>query len=349
MSVFGGKATWLFAVRLRAYGPKQNGWGFPATGLSRYDVPSLALGAAMRRRAFISFIGGVAAVWALCAQAQQPAIPIVGLLSGQSAEGYSHLAEAVRLGLKDEGFVDGQNVRIEYHWAAGRDEQLPAMAMELVNRPVAVLLTGGSIWATISAKAATATIPIVFTTASDPVKIGFVAGLNRPSGNVTGVSFLGAQLVVKRLELAAQLVPKEVVIGFVGRPREPRYAAYRKDIGSAAAVLGRKVVFLDIADERELESAFATAKREQVGVLIPLNDPFFNNHRSALVALAASHSLPTIYESREAVAEGGLISYGTSIRGAYRQAGVYAGRILKVKNRVIFPSSSRRGLSWSSI
>jgi putative ABC transport system substrate-binding protein len=251
------------------------------------------------------------------------------MLNGQSAEGYSHLAEAVRLGLKDEGFVDGQNVTIEYRWAAGRDEQLPAMAVELVNRHVAVLLTGGSTWATISAKAATATIPIVFTTASDPIKLGYVMSLNRPGGNVTGVSFLGSQLVAKRLELAAQLVSKEVVIGFVGRPREPRYAADRKVIESAAAAVGRKILFLDISDERELESAFAIANREHVGILIPLNDPFFNSHRSALVALAARHSLPTIYESREPVTDGGLMSYGTSIRGAYRQVGVYAGRILK--------------------
>jgi len=283
----------------------------------------------MRRRGFISLIGGLAAAGTICAHAQQQAIPTVGMLSGQSAEGYSHLAEAVRQGLKDEGFVDGQNVRIEYRWAAGRDEQLPAMAVELVNRPVAVLLTGGSLWATISAKAATATIPIVFTTASDPVKLAFVASLNRPGGNVTGVSFLGAQLVAKRLELATQLVPKQTVIGFMGRPREPRYAADRKVIESAAAALGQKILFLDIADERELESAFATAKREHIGVLIPLNDPFFNSHRNVLVPLAARHSLPVIYESREPVADGGLISYGTSIRGAYRQAGVYAGRILK--------------------
>src|SRR5262245_43364136 len=282
----------------------------------------------MRRREFVLGFAGAAAL-AVAARGQQAAVPVVGMLSGQSADGYSHLAESVRLGLKDEGFVDGQNVAMEYRWAAGRDEQLPAMAVELVNRPVAVLLAGGSIWSTISAKAATATIPIVFTTASDPVKLGYVASLNRPGGNVTGVSFLGAQLVEKRLELASQLVSKEVVIGFVGRPREPRYAADRKAIEAAASALGRKILFLDIADERELESAFASAKREQVGVLIPLNDPFFNSHRSALVALAARHSLPTIYESREPVADGGLMSYGASIRGAYRQVGVYAGRILK--------------------
>ena len=201
--------------------------------------------------------------------------------------------------------------------------------VELVNRPVAVLLTGGSLWATVSAKAATATIPIVFSTASDPVQLGHVASLNRPGRNVTGVTFLGGQLAEKRLELATQLVPEEALIGIMGRPREPRYAADRKGIERAAATLGRKILFLDIGDERDLESAFATAKREQVGVLVPLNDPLFNNIRGRLVALAARHALPTIYESREPVADGGLMSYGASIRGAYRQVGIYAGRILK--------------------
>jgi putative tryptophan/tyrosine transport system substrate-binding protein len=283
----------------------------------------------MRRRDFIRGVAGSAVAWPLKAWAQQSTLPVIGMLSGQSVEGYSYLAEALRLGLKDEGFVDGQNVTIEYRWAAGHDEQLPAMAVELVNRPVAILLAGGSPWATISAKAATATIPVLFTTAGDPVKLSFVASLNRPGGNVTGVSFLGSQLVEKRLELASQLVSKEVVIGFMGRPREPRYAADRKAIERAAATLGRKILFLDIADERELESAFATAKREQVGVLIPMNDAFFNNYRNALIAHAARHSLPTIYEQRDPVVDGGLMSYGASIRAAYRQVGVYAGRILK--------------------
>jgi putative tryptophan/tyrosine transport system substrate-binding protein len=283
----------------------------------------------MKRREFITLLSSAAVAWPLAARAQQPTVPVVGMLNGQSADEYSYLAEAVRLGLKDEGFVEGQNVIIEYRWAAGHDEQLPAMAVELVNRQVAALATGGSVWSTISAKAATATIPIVFTTASDPIKLGFVTSFNRPGGNVTGVSFLASQLVAKRLELAAQLVPKEATIGFLGRPREPRYAADRKGIESDAASLGRKILFIDIASERDFESAFATAAREHVGVLIPLNDPFFNSHRGALVALAARHALPTVYEARDAVAAGGLISYGTSIIGAYRQVGVYVGRILK--------------------
>src|SRR6185437_7483693 len=263
----------------------------------------------MRRREFISFLGGAVATWPLVAWAQQPAIPVVGMLNGQSADNYSYLAEAMRRGLKDEGFIEGQNVIIEYRWAAGHDEQLPAMAVELVNRGVAVLVTGGSTWATISAKAATATIPIVFTTASDPVKLGYVASLNRPGSNVTGVTFLASQLIVKRLELAAQLVPKQAVIAFLGRPREPRYAADRKNIETVAAASGRKILFIDIAGERELESAFTTAVREHAGALIPLNDPFFNSHRVALVALAARHALPTVYEARDSVIAGGLISY----------------------------------------
>jgi putative tryptophan/tyrosine transport system substrate-binding protein len=286
----------------------------------------------MRRREFIFLIGSIAALWPLSAHAQQPAIPVVGMLNGQSADNYSLFANAMRLGLKDEGFIEGQNVSIEYRWAGGHEEQLPAMAVELVNRHVAALVTGGSGWATISAKAATASIPIVFTTASDPIKLGYVSSLNRPGGNVTGVSFLASQLVTKRLELASQLVPKDVIIGFLGRPLEPRYAADRKTIESAAAALGRKILFFDIAGERDLESAFATATREHIGVLIPLNDPFFNGHRSALLTLASRHALPTIYEARDPVIAGGLMSYGTSITGAYRQAGVYVGRILKGEN-----------------
>lgn len=284
----------------------------------------------MKRRDFIK-LAVAATLVALPpgAHAQQPTIPTVGMLNGQSPEGYTIFVNALRRGLKEEGFIEGQNVNIEYRWAAGHEELLPAMAVELVNRQVAVLLAGGSGWATISAKAATATIPIVFTTASDPIALGYVASLNRPGGNVTGVSFLGAQLAAKRLELASQLVPKDVVIGFLGRPREPRYAADRKSIETAAAALGRKILFVDIVGEHDLGAAFATFAREHVGVLIPLNDPFFNSNRRTLVALAARYAVPTIYEAKDAVTAGGFMSYGTTITDAYRQAGVYVGRILK--------------------
>jgi putative ABC transport system substrate-binding protein len=283
----------------------------------------------MRRREFLGLLGGAVAGWPVMARAQQSAMPVVGMLSGQSANSYSHLAAAFRLGLKDAGFIDGQNVFIEYRWAEGHDERLPSMAVELVNRQVAALLTGGSIWATISAKAATSTIPVVFTTGSDPVKLGFVTSLNRPGGNVTGVSFLAAQLLAKRLELASQLVTKDAVIGFLGRPKEPRYAADRTEIEAAAAVLGRKLLFFDVADERDLDAAFAAARRQHIGALIMHNDPYFNSHRNELIASAARHAVPTVYELREFVTPGGLISYGTSITSAYRQAGAYIGRTLK--------------------
>jgi putative ABC transport system substrate-binding protein len=256
-------------------------------------------------------------------------MPVIGVLNGQSAESYSYLAAAFRLGLKDLGFVEGQNVLIEYRWAEGHDERLPAMAVELVNRPVDALLTGGSLWATISAKAATATIPIVFTTASDPVKLGYVTSLNRPGGNATGVTFLAAQLLAKRLELASQLITKNAAVGFLGRPKEPRYAADRKEFEAAATALGRKLMFFDVADERDFRAAFAAAARQNVGMLILHNDPFFNNRRAELVSLAARYAVPTNYELREFVALGGLISYGTSITAAWRQAGVYVGRTLK--------------------
>ena len=283
----------------------------------------------MRRRQFITFLGGATA-WPLIARAQQPrGMPVVGMLNGQSADSYSQLVAAFRGGLKDEGFVEGQSVSIEYRWAEGHDERLPAMAVELVNRQVAALVAGGSIWSTISAKAATAAIPIVFTTGSDPVKLGFVPNLNHPGGNVTGVSFLAAQLLAKRVELASQLVTKDATIGVLGRPSEPRYAADRKEIETAAASLGRTLSFFDVSAAHDLDAAFAAAGRQHIGVLIVHADPFFNGHRNELIALAARHSVPTVYELREFVTAGGLISYGTSITGAYRQAGAYVGRILK--------------------
>jgi putative tryptophan/tyrosine transport system substrate-binding protein len=282
----------------------------------------------MRRRDFITLLGG-AAIWPLTARAQQPALPVVGILNGQSAGSYSHLTAALHLGLKETGFVEGQNVLIEYRWAEGRDERLPAMAVELVNRQVAVLVTGGSIWATISAKAATTSIPIVFTTGSDPVRLGFVPNLNRPGGNVTGVSFLGGQLIPKRLELASQLVAPNATLGFLGRASEPRYAADKKEVEAAGAALGRKVLFFEVVDLNDIETAFATAARQHVGVLIPHADPFFNGHRHEIIALAAQHAVPTFYELRDFVTAGGLISYGTSLASAYRQVGVYVGRILK--------------------
>jgi putative ABC transport system substrate-binding protein len=283
----------------------------------------------LRRREFITLLGGAAAAWPLAARAQQATLPVIGLLNGQSAGSYSYLAKALRQGLQEAGFVEGNNVAIEYRWAQGQDTQLPALAADLVNRQVAVLVAGGSIWSTISAKAATTTIPIVFTTGSDPVKMGLVASINRPGGNVTGISFLVNQLLAKRLELLTQLVRIDAPVGFLARPGNPTYQADRKEIEVAAATLGRKLLMFDVVNERDFEVAFAAATSQRVGALLVHADPFFNSHRDLLVGLAARHSIPAIYELREFVDAGGLMSYGTSIVNAYREAGVYAARILK--------------------
>jgi putative ABC transport system substrate-binding protein len=282
----------------------------------------------MKRRDFLKLLGA-SALAGHSAQAREGLVPVVGMLNGQSEASYSYLSDALQLGLKDGGFVEGQNVLIEHRWAEGRIERLPAMALELVNRPVDALVTGGSVWSTIAAKAVTATIPIVFTTGTDPVNLGFVTSLNRPGGNVTGVSFLAAKLNAKRLELASQLAPKDAVIGFLARPGEPRYAADRKEIEIAAAALGRKLLFLDVAKEAEFDATFAVAAQQHLGAVVIHNDPFFNDQRSALVALATRYFMPIVCESREFATAGALVSYGASITGAYRQAGVYIGRILK--------------------
>ena len=282
----------------------------------------------MKRREFFGAVGA-AVLWPLRGRAQQQTIPVIGFLNGQSPDSYAHLVSAFGEGLRDSGFIDGQNVTIEYRWANGHDERLPALAAELLSRGVALLATGGSIASIASAKAATSTIPIVFTTGDDPVERGLVASLNRPGGNLTGVSFLVSRLNAKRLELARQLVPSSVVIGVLIRANSPTYARDKAEIETAGTTIGQKLLFLDVASERDFETAFATATPQQVGMLLVHNDPFFNSQRDVLVALAARHAVPAIYELREFVAAGGLISYGTSIADAYRQAGSYAGRILK--------------------
>ena len=283
----------------------------------------------MRRREFLTLLGGAAAVIPCAARAQQAAMPMIGFLNGQSADTYSHLASAFLHGLDNAGFVEGRNVAIEYRWANGQEERLGALAADLVGRRVTVLASGGGVAVSNAATTATSTIPIVFVTGSDPVKIGLVTSMNRPGGNVTGISFLVNQLNAKRLELARQLVSSGAAIGLLARPRNLTYATDKREIEAGAATLGQKLLILEVASERDFEPAFATAARERAGALLVHTDPFFNSHRDALVALAARHAVPTIYEVREFVAAGGLISYGTSITSAYRQAGVYAGRILK--------------------
>ena len=239
----------------------------------------------------------------------------------------SHFVTAFRRGLKEAGFVEGQNVTIEFRSAEDRPDRLPALATDLIRRPVAVIV--GDIISAIAAQAATTTVPIVFATGADPVTEGLVASLNRPGGNVTGVVFFNAVLGAKRLELLRQLVPKVRTIGVLVYPNNPSTEAERRDVQAAAQAVGQQLIILDVSNDRDIETAFTTIVQRGAGALLVGTGAFLNSHRERLVALAAHHGLPASYGWREAVVAGGLMSYGASITDAYRQAGIYAGRILK--------------------
>jgi putative ABC transport system substrate-binding protein len=278
----------------------------------------------MRRREVITLIGG-AATWPFAARAQQLAMPAVGFLN---ATGPDYRVAAFRQGLKEIGFVENQNVVVEYSWAKGQYDQLPAMAANLVRRKVAVIVVGGGNFAALAAKAATTTIPIVFTTGADPVAAGLVASLNRPGGNLTGISFLVASLKAKQFEILHEAVPSANVIGFLDNPISSVEEGM-KELQAAVNAVGLKLVVVKAGADNEFEGAFATFVQNEVSALIVSTDAFFNNQRQRLVALSARHAIPTIYPYREYAAAGGLMSYGTSVADAYRLAGVYAGRILK--------------------
>ena len=283
----------------------------------------------MRRREFITILGGAAVAWPLAARAQQPAMPVVGFLHSSSAAAYPQQLAAFRQGLKEGGFVEGQNVAIEFRWAEDRYDRLPALAAELVHRRVAVILAGGGNISAVAAKAATTTIPIVFAAVADPVKGGLVGSLNRPGGNVTGISPFSAELDAKRLELLSELVPTVGVIGALLNPNRPNADTQLNDVRAAARTVSRQLVVLSAVTERDLDAAFVTLIQQRAGALLVTADPFLTSRREQIVALAARHAIPAIYPWREFAAAGGLISYATSLAGAYRQAGVYAGRILK--------------------
>jgi putative ABC transport system substrate-binding protein len=280
----------------------------------------------MRRREFITLIGGAAA-WPFAARAQRPALPLIGFVRSTSLADATNLVSAFRQGLKEAGFVEGQNVAVEYHSADYDRARLTTIVTDLVNRPAAVIV-GNSI-AALAAKAATTTVPIVFALGGDAVRDGFVSSLNRPGGNVTGVVFIAGVLGAKRLELLRQLVPKATTIALLVNPEGSDTGAERQDVQAAAQAIGQRLLTLEVSSENELETAFATIVQRGADALFVGTGPFMASNRQRLVELAARHAIPASYNLREFVAAGGLMSYGTSITDAYRQAGTYAGRILK--------------------
>jgi putative ABC transport system substrate-binding protein len=280
----------------------------------------------MNRRAFISLLG---ATVACPVQAQQPAMPVIGFLSGQQAADYGHLIAAFHRGLNENGYVEGQNVAIEFRWAEGHVDRLPALATELVRRQVAVIAATGGDASALAAKAATAAIPIVFTIGGDPVDLGLIASLNRPGGNVTGITQFTAPLETKRLELLHELVPGATVIAMLINPNNPNSAAQLKDVPEAARVRGLQLHILRANADTGFETAFAALGERRISALLVGSDPFFNNRRAELVALAARYAVPAIFHQREFTTAGGLMSYGTSASDMYHQAAIYTARILK--------------------
>jgi putative ABC transport system substrate-binding protein len=283
----------------------------------------------MRRREFIALLGGAAASWPTLAQAQPAAMPVIGFLHGASPSYLGQFVDALRHGLSEAGFVEGQNLAIEYRWAEGQYDRLPSLAADLVERQVAAILAMGGTDPARAAKAATATIPIVFVSAADPVKTGLVASLNRPGGNITGVSLIAAALDAKKLGLLHELAPKASTIAGLINPNYPGAKTQADEVKDTAGHLGVKAIVLTATTDDEIGVAFADAVRQGVGAMLVSSDPFFNSRSGLFVAQAARHSMPVIYPQREYVRGGGLISYGPDFGDGYRNGGIYIGKILK--------------------
>jgi putative tryptophan/tyrosine transport system substrate-binding protein len=281
----------------------------------------------IKRREFITLLGGAAVAWPLSARAQQPRMPIVGFLNSASLEGYAPLVAAFRHGLKETGFVEGQNLTIEYRWAEGLYGRLPTLAADLAERKVDVI-AATSTPAALAAKAATSTVPIVFTTGGDPVKLGLVASLNRPGGNVTGVSSMLSEIASKRLGLLREFVPATTIIANLVNPGFQGTEGQLADMEAAARGIGLQLIVLRASSEGEIDAAFALVQRGG-GALIVAADPFLLSRRNQIIELAARGAIPVLYPARDYALAGGLMSYGTDLTDSYRQCGIYAGRIIK--------------------
>jgi putative tryptophan/tyrosine transport system substrate-binding protein len=283
----------------------------------------------MRRREFIRGIAGSAAAWPLAARAQQSVMPVIGFISSRSQKESTTVVDAFRQGLRDLGYVEGQNVAVEYEWADGQLDRLPTIAAHLLNRRVAVIVAAGGDRPALAAKAATSTIPIIFTGSDFPVKVGLVDSLNRPGGNVTGASLFTSELETKKFALLRELMPKASLIAILVNPSNPSAESDVQDVQSAAASVGQRISLLKASSEREIDAAFEAVVAERADALLVAHDPIFLSRREQFVALAARHGTPAIYEFREFVLIGGLMSYGSRITENYQLAGKYAGRILK--------------------
>jgi putative tryptophan/tyrosine transport system substrate-binding protein len=283
----------------------------------------------MRRRQVLTLLGGAVAAWPVAARAQQPALPVIGFLNPQSPEGYLEPMRAFRQGLKEAGYVEGENITIEYRWADNQSDRVPVLADELVRRRVALIVTTGGAQTALAAKAATTTIPIAFIVADDPVRLGLVASLARPGGNLTGVIILLAELAAKRLELLRELVPRAARIGVLTNPNNPAADLTLQELEPAARALGLQIRILRAGSAGEIDTTFAAFAQERPDALFVASDPLVIVRRVQLALLAAVHRIPAAFAIREVTEVGGLMSYGASLNNAYRQVGAYAGRILK--------------------